>query len=115
MKIHLLSLILVLSAPPGSALSLPPPPLAPPERPAPDQVSYTGVLERRVAIGGETTGWVLRHDKGRTIELTFTLKILPLVREGIWVVCTGTIETRHYPERGDVRVLVVREMHEVVT
>jgi hypothetical protein len=58
---------------------------------------------------------VLRCDKGRTIELTFTIDTLMLAREGRWVVCTGTIETRHYPERGDVRVLVVREMHEVVT
>ncbi len=112
MKTFCLSLLLFVAALADSALGAPP---SPPVQPAPEQASYSGVLERRVASGGETTGWVLRYDKSRTIELTFTLKTLPLVREGLWVVCTGTIETRHYPERGDVRVLVVREMHEIVT
>jgi hypothetical protein len=115
MKTSLFLLLLALSAVPGFALDLPARSPTPPGQTAPAEVTLTGVLQRRVSIGGETTGWVLRYDKNRTIELAFTVAALAQIREGAWVACTGTYEVRHYPERGDVRILVVREIHEIVT
>ena len=79
------------------------------------EITLIGVLQSRVSIGGETTGWVLRYDKDRTIELTFSIDALKHVRDGVWVTCTGRFETRHYPERGDVRIFAVRVLNKVVT
>lgn len=108
--------ILLLALCPLSSHALDLPVKTPPQAPqAVAEVTLTGVLERRVSIGGETTGWALRCDKDRIVELTFTLEALSHVREGVWVACTGKFETRHYPQRGDVRIFVVRELHEVVT
>jgi hypothetical protein len=79
------------------------------------EVTLTGKLQRRMAIGGETTGWVLLYEQGKTIELTFRIELLSRLREGIPFALTGVIETRNYPERGAVRVLVVRLLSEIAT
>lgn len=117
MKTPLLKLLLLLTLGTlsGQALDFPAGIPRPAGQPAVAEVTLTGVLQRRVAIGGETTGWVLRYDKDRTIELTLTVEALAQVHEGAWVTCTGLYETRHYPERGDVRVLAVREIHQIQT
>lgn len=115
MKTSLGLLMFVLSALGGVALSLQPKDLSPPVPTADAEVSLTGVLQRRMSIGGETTGWVLRYDKERTIELTFSIEALKHVREGALVTCIGQLETRHYPERGEVSILTVREIRDVET
>ena len=115
MKTSLFRLFLALSALAGPALGLRAAPAPAPDKPAAAEITLTGVLQSRVAIGGETTGWILRYDKDQIIELTFKIDVLPLVRDGAHVSVTGTMETRRYPERGEVRVLVVRALGEIAT
>lgn len=109
-----LLLLLALSASRCLALTPLPPPPTPPPQPVPvaRDVTFTGVLERRVAIGGETTGWVLRREQEKPIEVLLTKEALRRVREGARVTVTGTFEARKYPERGEVHVLVVREIRD---
>ena len=79
------------------------------------EVQLMGTLERRVAIGGETTGWVLRYDKDQRVDLLLPIDAFAWIRDGLVVTVKGRFETRQYPERGPVRVFVVREINEVVT
>lgn len=79
------------------------------------EVQLMGTLERRVAIGGETTGWVLRYDKDQRVDLLLPINAFAWIRDGLVVTVKGRFETRQYPERGPVRVFVVREINEVVT
>ncbi len=90
--------------------------LGPPalSQPAGIEITLTGFLESRIAIGGETTGWILRHDGDQTIEVTFEGDLLSRAREHLQIAVTGIIELRRYPERGAVRVLVVSLLKEVV-
>ncbi|MBI2517540.1 MAG: protease complex subunit PrcB family protein [Opitutae bacterium] len=86
---------------------------AEPAKPA-AETTLTGLIERRVATGGETTGWILRYDKDSRVDLLLPYEAFAWLREGIAVAVTGKFETRHYPERGEVRVFVVREISEIV-
>lgn len=86
----------------------------PPASPAPEVlVRLTGTLERRMAIGGETTGWVLRHGKDQRVELLLPAKAFAWISDGLVVSVSGVHGTRHYPERGDVAVFTVREISQV--
>ena len=85
------------------------------EKAAATEVQLMGALEQRVAIGGETAGWVLRYDKEQRVDLLLPVDAFAWIRDGLYVVVKGRFETRRYPERGEVRVLVVREISEVVT
>ncbi len=119
MKTLLLFLIAASLSLPAVALSLPvnerplPSPLA---APAPaGEIQLMGTLQQRVAIGGETTGWVLRYDQDQRVDLLLPVDAFAWIRDGLVVAVKGRFETRHYPERGAVRVFVVREINEVVT
>ncbi len=98
----------------GLALDLPPAPEAA-EKPAVPEVELMGTLQKRVAIGGETTGWVLRYDKDQRVDLLLPIGAFAWIRDGLVVAVKGRFETRVYPERGEVRVFAVREIGEVVT
>ena len=74
-----------------------------------------GTLQQRVAIGGETTGWILRYDKDQRVDLLLPIDAFAWIRDGRVVVVKGRFETRQYPERGAVQVFVVREISPVVT
>jgi hypothetical protein len=85
-------------------------------QPAPEIV-YEGELETYVAIGGESTGWRLRRRtaEGRRqyIELLVTAEMAQGLRANTRVRVRGTMQTRHYVERGDVQVLAVKDVIEV--
>jgi len=96
--------------------------LTPRSRPAPladpapaGEVSLIGLLQQRVAIGGESTGWSLRYDQGQRVDLLLPIDAFAWIRDGLAVAVKGHFETRQYPERGTVRVFVVREITQVVT
>ena len=84
---------------------------------APETVILTGrLVGGQVAIGGETTGWVLRYrdEKGpRSIEVAFTKALLERARDGDNVRLTGTIEERQYVERGRVPTLIATTLEVV--
>ncbi len=79
-----------------------------------DEITRTGVLERHVAIGGETTGWVLRDEKGKKLELSLPPAAFATIREGMHVVIKGKLGTKKYLERGEVSIFHVREISEIV-
>ena len=98
----------------GVALDLPPtPPRG--EKPAVPEVELMGTLQKRLAVGGETTGWVLRYDKDQRVDLLLPIDAFAWIRDGLVVAVKGRFETRTYPERCAVRVFIVREIGEVVT
>jgi hypothetical protein len=81
------------------------------------EVVYEGELETYIAIGGESTGWRLRRRtaEGRReyVEVLLTADVAQGVRANTRVQVRGTMQTRRYPERGDVNVLVARSVIEV--
>jgi len=85
--------------------------------PSAREVVYEGELETHIATGGESTGWRLRRRtaEGRReyIEVLLTADVAQGVRANTRVQVRGTMKTRHYPERGDVEVLVARSVIEV--
>lgn len=114
MKIFPCLLLLVVSAFPVLALDLPSnPPRG--EKPVAAEISLMGTLEQRVAGGGETTGWVLRYAKDQRVDLLLPIDAFAWIRDGLAVGVKGRFETRRYPERGEIRVFVVREISQVVT
>src|SRR3954463_6399552 len=95
-----------------------PPPAAGAAKPATAQeVVYEGELETHIPVGGESTGWRLRRrtPQGRRqfIEVLLTAEVAQGVRANTRVQVRGAMQTRHYPERGDVEVLVARSVIEV--
>jgi len=76
-------------------------------------VAYEGVLQGgMMAIGGEHTGWVLRGaegqpdvevDPGPWLERAIELQGRRVRARGLW-------QTLRYVERGNVRVLALREL-----
>ena len=87
-----------------------------PDSPAPiPVVTLFGILERRVAIGGETTGWVLRYGEKQRIDLLLPIEAFAWISEGLAVGVKGVYGTKHYPERGDVPVFIVHEISQVQT
>jgi 4-carboxymuconolactone decarboxylase len=81
------------------------------------EVTLTGTLQGgRIAIGGETTGWVLqyRDDTGEhTIEVALPRAAITQARSGAMVRVTGVFITRQYVERGTVRIFNVTRIEEV--
>ncbi|HBJ84412.1 MAG TPA: hypothetical protein DDZ88_11185 [Verrucomicrobiales bacterium] len=77
-------------------------------------VSLMGTLERRIAIGGETTGWVLRHGEKQRVELLLPIEAFAWIAEGLVVSVSGTHGKKTYPERGEVAVFVVQKISQVV-
>ena len=77
---------------------------------ATETVTLSGrLVGGQMAIGGETTGWMLRYrdEKGpRSIEVAFSKALLERAHDGDNVRLTGTIEERQYLERGKVPTLV---------
>lgn len=115
----ILSLIAVLAATPSFAAGggnspWPPTPHAFADAAPADEITLTGVIERRVAIGGETTGWTLRDAQGKRIDLLLPIRAFANLREGAHVVVKGKTGVKKYPERGEVTVFLVREIHEIV-
>jgi hypothetical protein len=81
-------------------------------------VMIDGQLENWITAGGETTGWRLRtradgNGRRRFIEVLLTAEIAQGVRSQVPVRVRGTMQTRHYPERGDVDVLVAKSVIEL--
>ena len=70
-----------------------------------------------MAVGGESTGWRLRRrtPEGRRqfIELLLTAELAQGLRANTRVQVRGTMKTHRYTERGDVQVLVIKEVIEV--
>jgi hypothetical protein len=78
---------------------------------------YEGELETHIAAGGESTGWRLRRrtadGRREYIEVLLTADVAQGVRANTRVQVRGTMRTRHYPQRGDVEVLVAKSVVEV--
>ncbi|WP_395742140.1 hypothetical protein [Prosthecobacter sp.] len=82
---------------------------------APAEVQLRGTLEQRLAIGGETTGWVLRHGGGKErVQVLLPAEAFGWIRDGMVVAVTGVYGTKHYPERGEVAVFIVKKITQVV-
>jgi hypothetical protein len=85
-------------------------------QPGPD-VIHEGEIETYIAKSGESTGWRLRtrtpQGRRRFIEVLLTAEVAQGVRANTRVQVRGTMQTRHYEQRGDVEVLVAREVIEV--
>lgn len=81
------------------------------------KTTLIGKLEKgRVAVGGETTGWILHYRvdaKPRTIEVDFGKEFAAKARHGATVRVTGTIVARNYVERGAVSTLLVSDIEEI--
>ena len=99
---------------PGNAPApQPPAPLQYSDAAPAGEITRTGVIERHVAIGGETTGWVLRDEKGKKIELSLPPAAFATIREGMHVVIKGKLGTKKYLERGEVSIFHVREISKI--
>src|ERR1041384_7861565 len=81
------------------------------------EVTLTGTLQGgRIAIGGETTGWVLqyRDDTGEhSVEVLLPPPLLAQAKSGATVRVRGVFTTRQYVERGAVRLFTVRRLEDV--
>lgn len=101
---------LLLAAPFAAAQTPAKPSAAQPNK----EVSFDGELENYIAVGGETTGWRLRtrteDGRRRFIEILLTAEMAQGVRVGDRVRIRGTMQTRHYVERGDVEVLLAKSV-----
>jgi pimeloyl-ACP methyl ester carboxylesterase len=82
---------------------------AEPEIKAGQKVTLSGKLQGgMMAIGGETTGWILAYRKGgkvERIEVDISAIKEPKAFDGKEVTITGTIATKQYIERGAVLIL----------
>lgn len=85
-----------------------------PKATAPAEVQLVGRLEQRLAIGGETTGWVLRHGDKQRVQVLLPLEAFSWIRDGVDVAVTGSYGTKQYPERGEVVVFIVKKISQVV-
>lgn len=81
---------------------------------APAEVQLVGTLEQRLAIGGETTGWMLRHGDKQRVQVLLPVEAFAWIRDGMDVAVTGVYCTRRYPERGEVVVFIVKKISQVV-
>ena len=75
------------------------------------EITLTGTLQGgRVAIGGESTGWILEYRDAagaQSVEVELPRDLTARVRSGLMVRLTGTFATRQYVERGAVRIFRV--------
>lgn len=85
-----------------------------PKAAAPAEVQLVGTLEQRLAIGGETTGWVLRHGEKQRVQVLLPVEAFGWIKDGVAVAVTGVYGTKHYPERGDAAVFIVKKISPVV-
>jgi len=83
------------------------------------EVTLTGTLQGgRIAIGGETTGWVLQYRDStgeHSVEVVLPQSALVQATSGATVRVTGVFATRQYVERGAVRVFNVARVEEAAT
>jgi hypothetical protein len=115
MKTNILLLLLLLAPLPALAAERPGDNRKP-DSPAPvPVVTLSGTLERRVAIGGETTGWSLRYGKKDWVDLLLPADAFAWITDGLAVAVTGIWGTKRYPERGEVPVFIVHEIRQVQT
>jgi hypothetical protein len=78
------------------------------------EVQLTGTLDQRISIGGETTGWSLRYGEKKRVEVVLPPEALAWVKDGMVVSVSGVYGTKHYLERGDVTVFMVKKISPVV-
>lgn len=87
-----------------------------------ETITVTGKLARVVAIGGETTGWVVKLDSPLEVEGKNLNKIEVdpgsdgeniNALEDKHVQITGTLEKRLGVERGEYWVIAAREIEEI--
>jgi len=82
---------------------------APPELEPGTQVTIEGTLRGgMMAIGGETTGWVLQYgagDRNSRIEVDMRKIRNPQAYDGTRVTVTGKVDVKNYVERGRVKIL----------
>ena len=90
-----------------------PAPTDPSVKAAPE-VQLMGTLEQRIAIGGETTGWALRCDDKKRVEVLLPPEAFAWIMDGMIVSVSGFYATKHYLERGDVTVLMVKKISQVL-
>jgi 4-carboxymuconolactone decarboxylase len=80
------------------------------------EATLTGTLQGgRVAIGGETTGWVLEYRDAsgqHSVEVELPRELTARARGGLMVRVTGMFATREYVERGAVRIFRVTRLEE---
>ena len=78
---------------------------------APAPVTLTGTLEGgMMAIGGETTGWTLKQDGGDIEVDVRAVQEAAEKLQGHTVTITGHYMTKDYVERGQVKILVARQI-----
>jgi len=78
------------------------------------EVQLTGILEQRMAIGGETTGWSLRYGEKKRVEVLLPAEAFAWIKDGVAVSVSGAYGTKHYLERGDAAVFIVKKISQVV-
>ena len=75
------------------------------------EITLTGTLQGgRLAIGGESTGWILEYRDAagaHSVEVELPRDLMARVRSGLMVRLMGTFATRQYVERGAVRIFRV--------
>jgi 4-carboxymuconolactone decarboxylase len=86
---------------------------------ASQKVTLTGTLRGgRIAIGGETTGWLLEYRDAsgeHSVEVELPRELMTRARSGATVRVTGVFTNREYVERGTVRVFRVSRLDEANT
>jgi hypothetical protein len=116
MRISLFAVALLVGAPSAFA-QVPAPAVGAAKAATEQELVYEGELVTHIAIGGESTGWRLRTRTAeggrRYIEVLLTAEVAQGVRANTRVQVRGAMKTRHYPERGNVEVLVARSVIEV--
>jgi 4-carboxymuconolactone decarboxylase len=80
------------------------------------EVTLTGTLQGgRIAIGGESTGWMLEYRDAtgqHAVEVELPRDLMARARSGAMVRLAGTFTTRQYVERGSVRVFRVTRLED---
>jgi len=80
------------------------------------EITLTGTLQGgRVAIGGESTGWMLEYRDAsgqHSVEVELPRELTARARSGLMVRVTGMFATRQYVERGAVRIFRVTRLEE---
>ena len=84
-----------------------------PSAKAAPELQLRGTLEQRMAIGGESTGWALRTGDKTRVEVLLPPEALAWVKDGMVVSLSGVYGTKHYQERGDVTVFMVKKFSQV--
>jgi hypothetical protein len=75
-----------------------------------ETVTVHGVLQRVMAIGGETTGYAVETDSGELVEIALNETLAPAFQEGATARVTGVFTTVRGIEIAERRVLVVSDL-----